>query len=80
MEECKRWLKAGHDDAGSMAHDGVREGYPMLLCTTLLLTSVLFSVFGVMGYGSYGDELCRCQYTGCIDEILNETLKMLGRI
>jgi hypothetical protein len=42
-----------------MAKDGVREGYPLLLYSTLLLTSVLFSVFGVLGYGSFGDELCR---------------------
>lgn len=45
--------------AGSMARDGVRDAYPVLLCVTLVVSCLLFSLFGVLGYGSYGDSLCR---------------------
>eukprot|EP00624_Nannochloropsis_granulata_P007816 evm.model.NODE_9690_length_6523_cov_22.885942.1 len=43
---------------GSMASDQVRGYYPLLLKQTLLLVAVLFSAFGIVGFGAFGKELC----------------------
>lgn len=43
---------------GSMAKDQSRETYPPLLRKTLLLVTLLFSLFGIVGLGAYGEELC----------------------
>ena len=42
----------------SMHHDRVREYYPGLLRATLVLVSVLFAAFGVVGFGAFGRDLC----------------------
>jgi len=57
---------------GSMAKDQAREHYPLLLRQTLVLVTVLFSAFGIVGFGAFGNELCSVILTnlptgGCAD-------------
>ena len=41
-----------------MAQAGVRGAYPPLLRAALLLIALLFTLFGVVGYGAFGPDIC----------------------
>lgn len=77
---------------GSMAKDHARDFYPLLLRQTLVLVTLLFSAFGVVGFGAFGRELCSVILTnlptgGCADGArvalivgLFFTCKLWGRV
>lgn len=55
-----------------MARDGVREHYPWILQVTLAIITALFSLFGVIGYATFGPNLCRYGEEGAV---LDTTLR-----